>query len=133
MRAVLDIARHPEGRRKQREIAAAAGIPARSLTHVLATLVQGGYLTARAGPRGGYSLTRRPAQISLLEVIETVEGPMKTDACALRGGNCDWERSCEMHDAWSRAQAALLAKLGRTSFQDLLRRATASARNDRAR
>jgi Rrf2 family protein len=123
VRAVLDLARHHDERRKSREIAREMDIPARYLTQILANLVQHGLLDAVAGPTGGYTLARPPENISLLEVVEAAEGPIKLEQCVLRGGPCNWEDVCPVHIPWARAQNALAAQLAATSFADLVRSA----------
>jgi Rrf2 family protein len=131
VRAVLDLARHYGGpRRKSREIAADMEIPERYLPQILALLVRAGVLAAVAGPDGGYSLARDPSQVSLLEVVEVAEGPVRAMECLLRGGPCDWTGVCPLHGSWSRAQEALAAELARTNFGDLARRDAAIERGD---
>lgn len=120
VRAVIDLARHyGDGRRKAREIATVMDIPVRYLPQLLAPLVRRGLLVATAGPEGGYALARDPATISVLEVIEAAEGPLESPRCVLRGGPCDWDETCPLHETWSRARDALAAELARTSFADL--------------
>jgi len=119
VRAVLDLARHHGDRRKAREIAGEMDIPLRYLTQILAMLVQHGLLDALAGPSGGYTLARPPEEITLLEVVEAAEGPIKLEQCVLRGGPCSWEESCPVHIPWAQAQNALAARLAATTFADL--------------
>ncbi len=120
VRALLDVVRHAgAGRRKTREIAADMDIPASYLPQILAGLVRGGYLTAQAGPAGGYSLARPAERITLLEVVEHAEGPTTVDRCILRGGACSWETVCPFHDPWARAQAAFTRVLQETTFADI--------------
>lgn len=120
VRAMLELARYSgQGRRKAREIAPAMDIPERYLPQILANLVRHRLLIATAGPEGGYELARPPAEISLLEVVEAAEGPLATDECLLRGGPCDWENVCPLHQPWARAQQALADQLRRTDFQQL--------------
>jgi Rrf2 family protein len=120
VRAVLDLARHyGTGRRKAREIARVMDIPVRYLPQLLTPLVRGGLVAATAGPEGGYALTREPATVSLLEVIEAAEGPLESPVCVLRGGPCDWAETCPVHEPWSRARSALAAELRGTTFAEL--------------
>lgn len=120
VRAMLDVARHyGQGRRKSREIAAAMDIPERYLPQILANLVHHGLLSALAGPDGGYALQRAPNEVSLLEVVEAAEGSVRSDQCALRGGPCDWDNVCPLHDHWSAAQEAFVSRLQETDFQQL--------------
>ncbi len=120
VRAVLDLARHyGQGRRKSREIASEMEIPRKYLPQVLANLIHHGLLVSAAGPKGGYSLARTPADISLLDVVEAAEGPVEVKQCALRGGPCDWDRVCPLHESWARGQALLSQHLAATSFAAL--------------
>lgn len=120
VRAVIDLARHfGEGRRKAREIATVMDIPVRYLPQLLAPLVRRGLLIATAGPEGGYALARNPASITVLEVIEAAEGPLESPRCVLRGGPCDWDETCPLHETWGRARDALATELGRTTLAEL--------------
>lgn len=120
VRSVLALAR-ARRRLKAREIAAEMHLPEKFLPQVLATLIKAGIVNSVAGPGGGYDLTRPPKDISLLEVIEAAEGPARSEKCVLRGGPCQLDGTCAVHDAWFSAQSALTAKLGRTNFADLRR------------
>ena len=59
------------------KIARAEGIPERFLLHVMKSLVGVGILRSVKGPNGGYRLARAPKDITLLEVIEAVNGPLQ--------------------------------------------------------
>jgi Rrf2 family protein len=121
VRAVLDIARHyGKGRRKARQIATVMDIPGRYATQILADLVRHGLLTAVAGPDGGYTLARAPEEITLLDVVDAVEGPTILDTCVLRGGPCDWTDACPIHVTWWKAQAAFIDVLAGSTFAELV-------------
>jgi len=122
VRAMIHLVRHAsEGRQKARVVAAEMDIPDRYASQILANLVAHDLIHATAGPDGGYELARPAEDISLLEVVEAAEGPIKLERCVLRGGACDWNNVCPVHEAWSRAQQALIAELAGTSFDDLAR------------
>jgi Rrf2 family protein len=121
VRAMLHLARHDGERQKARVVAEEMDIPHRYATQILASLVAEGFLVATAGPAGGYELAKPAHKISLLEVVEAVEGPIRLETCVLRGGSCDWSDVCPVHEAWSRAQQGMIRELGRTSFGDLER------------
>jgi len=119
VRAVLDLSNHNGLRRKSREIAEEMDIPSRYLPQILANLVEHGILTAEAGPTGGYLLARPADDLTLLDVVEAAEGPIRIDQCVLRGGPCDWEESCPVHVPWNRALNALTEELSKTTFAEL--------------
>src|SRR5262245_45980689 len=68
------------------DIAAAHGLPERSLLKCLTPLVSAGVLRSVRGPNGGYRLARPPGEITLLEVIEAVEGPVRAEVPSIPGG-----------------------------------------------
>jgi Rrf2 family protein len=120
VRAVLYLARHP-GRQRRRDISAAMDVPDKYLPQILAALVGGGIARSTVGRAGGYELARPPARISLREVIEVAEGPIRSDKCLLRSGPCYWAEKCAFHNAWTAAGVALSDQLGATTFADLAR------------
>jgi Rrf2 family protein len=122
VRAVLDLAIHyGMGRRKAQEIATTMRIPRKSLARVLADLVHSGLITATAGPDGGYELLRPPSQIHLLDVVEAAEGGIEMNNCILRGIPCGIQGTCPVHEPWSEAQAAMLRRLRKTTFAEIVR------------
>ena len=125
VRATLALALHREGRVKARELATETGVPEKYLPQVLATLIRAGLVGSVAGPDGGYYLERPPEEISLRHVMEAAEGPIRSERCVLRGGDCDG--TCILHDTWQDAQSALITRLDATTFADLLARDAAAA------
>jgi Rrf2 family protein len=96
---------------KAAEIAVAMDIPTGFLHLVLQELQRSGLVTSRSGPNGGYALARRAAAITICEIVESLEGPLDTGECALRGGPCHWEDVCALHRVWSEARLALRERL----------------------
>ena len=120
VRAVVDLARHEgDGRRKTREIAAEMAIPESYLPQILGELVASGLVSSLAGREGGYALARDAGSISMLEVIEAVEGQVELVECVLTGGPCGWENECAVHRFWSSAQDAFRERLAGVSFADV--------------
>lgn len=123
VRAVLFLARRDvAGLRKAREITEEMGVPASYLPAILAQLVGAGLVTSTAGREGGYALARAPEEVTLLEVLEAVEGPVSVSECVLRGGPCSWEHECAVHRFWAAAQDAFRDELATTTFADIAAR-----------
>lgn len=123
VRAVLALARHEgHGLRKAREITDDVEVPATYLPQILGDLVGAGIVTSVAGRDGGYALARPPAEVSLLEVLEAVEGDTQLTECVLQGGPCQWETECAVHRFWADAQEAFRERLAATSFADVAAR-----------
>jgi Rrf2 family transcriptional regulator, iron-sulfur cluster assembly transcription factor len=110
-----------------RRISEAMGIPVRFLAQVLADLQRAGLVEAAPGRSGGYRLSRAAERISLLDVIEAVEGDSRRRTCVLRGGPCGLDGTCDVHDVFFRGQEALLATLERSTLAELAAPATTAA------
>lgn len=102
-------------------IAAATGVPSSFVPQVMGALVRAGLVEARQGRSGGYRLALPAAEITLLGIVEAVEGDSRRTTCILRGGPCSAEGRCRVHDAFFAAQEALLGELGRTTLASLTR------------
>ena len=103
---------HHEHRVRGRDLASQLGTTTQYLPQVLRPLVRAGWIDSTPGPRGGYRLAASPDEVSLLTLIEAMEGPTTPAPCVLRGGPCDAVGDrCALHDPWQRAREALLDEL----------------------
>jgi len=102
-------------------IAATMGIPPRFVAQVMADLVAAGLITARTGRRGGYALARAADSISMLDVVEAVEGDSRRRTCVLRSAPCSAQGKCAVHDIFAAAQDALLDRLATASLASAAR------------
>jgi len=89
----------------------AMDVPTSFLQQVLRALQQAGLVTSRPGPSGGFGLARPADEITVLQIVEALEGPLRTAECALRGGPCHWDDVCALHWVWSSARDALCDEL----------------------
>jgi Rrf2 family iron-sulfur cluster assembly transcriptional regulator len=89
------------------------------LAQVMTPLVQEGWVTSQPGRSGGYELAIDPRTVSVLQVIEAVEGPTDTETCVLRLERCSASEPCVAHAAWSRARGAFLDQLSATPLSIL--------------
>lgn len=105
--------------RKMREVALEMGLPLTYAPQIFGRLVRAELATARAGPSGGYRLSRDPAEITLLAVVEAGEGELAPKRCALRGGPCQWTDVCALHNSWSRATSAVREALESTTLAEI--------------
>jgi Rrf2 family transcriptional regulator, iron-sulfur cluster assembly transcription factor len=107
------------GRMKSAELAEALGTTAGFIPQVLGPLVERGWVASVPGPTGGYEAAVAPARLSVLDVIEAVEGPTVTGRCVLVDRPCSEGGHCTLHQPWGRARTGLLDELGRTPLADL--------------
>ncbi len=112
IRAVLALSRAGDGERLSvRRIAADERIPERFLPLVMGDLVRAGLVEGTVGRTGGYRLAKPSAKISLLEVVEAVEGDSRRRVCVLRGGPCALAAVCDVHAVFAAAQDEVLGRL----------------------
>jgi Rrf2 family protein len=90
-----------------REIGRKMAVPEDFLAKILKQLVDQGLVRSTRGPRGGYALGRPAADISFLDVIEAVEGPVALNVC-LDDEGCLREPSCTMASVWREGQEKML-------------------------
>jgi Rrf2 family protein len=119
VRTVYELARHEPGAIVQtREIAAAQHLPEQYLAKVIQSLARAGLLRTSRGNQGGVSLTRPPAQISVREVFEAVDGPLELHRCGQRPEPCG-AVPCGTHDFWERVERLLAGELDGMDFEAL--------------
>ena len=121
VRLALVLAREDGRQTTGSELATLTGVPSAYLPQVIGDLVRAGIVANRRGRHGGYRLGRAPADVSLLDVVEAVEGDGRRTTCVVRGGPCRRDGACEVHDAFFRAQEALFDSLGAVSLADVVR------------
>jgi Rrf2 family protein len=102
-----------------RRIAEHMEIPERFLPRVLSDLTHAGIVEAQIGRSGGYRLQEAPERISILQLIETIEGASRSDVCVLRQRGCDARQPCAFHPVWDAAQTAFISALTTATLADL--------------
>lgn len=126
--ALIDLASAAESRPlATRELAENRGIPAAFLEQLLADLRRAGLVRSTRGPRGGFALTRSADQVTALEIVEALEGPIAPSVCA--PGACGREDGCAAASVWGEVSGAVRDSL---SAFTLARLAAEQARLDRA-
>jgi len=98
------------------QIAKEQEIPASFLAKIISTLLKAKILETSRGARGGVSLARFPSEISLLDVVEAIDGEILLNECVSNSGKCSKESDCPLKPIWSEAQAVLVDKLRSTTF-----------------
>lgn len=100
-----------KGSMQSSDLAAAIDTTQTYLPQIMSPLVKMGWVDSKRGPTGGYVLATDPMTISVLDLIEAVEGETDTDTCVLRGGPCGGLDQCAIHEPWKAARTALLKEL----------------------
>lgn len=117
--ALVELAcRHGAGPTSAREISRRQDVPATFLEQLLVALRRAGLVTAVRGAHGGFELGRDPGAVTVLDVVEALEGPLAPTICA-QEGNCQRSHACAAGVIWEKAAANLRAVLEGTTLADL--------------
>ena len=96
------LAARPGGVLSAAELAEQSGLEIPTVAKVLRPLAQAGLVEGFRGAGGGYRLARDAAAISLVEIVEAMEGPLGMTECSLHDGACGIEQSCGVRANWRR-------------------------------
>ena len=118
VRALLALDRAPE-RVKSEALAAELDTTAGFVPQVVGPLVKRGWVRSDPGPRGGYSVTALLDDVSVLDVIEAIDGPTDGGRCVVVDGPCGRAPHCALHAAWARARDELVGHLSAQSMASL--------------
>jgi FeS assembly SUF system regulator len=121
--AMRHLAEHSaDGSHSATDLAEEYGIPQEALAKILQKLVRAGLLTSQQGIRGGYMLARDARQISALEVIRAIDGPLFLTSCSSdKRGDCEQTDRCTVREPLRRVGESIQEVLGRLSIYDMSR------------
>jgi len=117
IRAVLYISKLGANQRAATsQIALEQHIPPSFLAKIISQLSIAGLLQTSRGARGGVTLARLPEEISLLDVVESIDGPIALNECVNDENACSFGEDCPLRPIWCDAQDDLVQRLKSTTF-----------------
>ncbi len=123
VRILLDLAlNEQETPRMIREIAESQKISEKYISRLIIELRRAGLVQSVRGSRGGYRLAQRPADLTLLKIIETMEGPIRLVECLSTPEYCQQSDDCVARSVWDLVNHDIRQKLESLTLQDLLDR-----------
>ena len=120
IRAMLALTKAPDGLLSSRKIAEEMKIPPRFLPQIMGDLTRAGLVDAHPGRAGGYKLAKSASAVTLLTVIEAVEGDPHRQICVMRGTPCGHDGECGVHDIFYAAETSLLQRLDGATLQGVV-------------
>ena len=124
LRMMTEFARgYGQGPRSLADVAEVEHLPLAYLEQLAAQLRRGGLIESTRGVHGGYSLSRRPEEISVLDVVQVVEGEVAPVECVASGyvhGSCIREGDCASRGLWSKLKQSIDSVLSQTSIAELV-------------
>jgi Rrf2 family protein len=121
LRAMIYLAKiEPNQRAATSQIAQVQQIPPSFLAKIISQLSIAGLIHTSRGARGGVTLARAPEDISILEVVEAIDGPIALNECTSASGTCQFGDDCAMRPIWCNTQDELISKLRSTTFAQVI-------------
>jgi Rrf2 family protein len=102
-----------------RDIAEQYDIPIELMAKVLQRLVRTGLLMSTQGTRGGYTLSRPAASISVADVIQAIDGPLTVTACTTEKSDCEQYSKCSIRDSLWQIRERIAAALGTVTLSEM--------------
>ena len=125
VRLMVHLATLPEGTKVPvAELARVGSAPETFISKLLQRLVRIGMLNSSRGTGGGFMLAIQPQNVTLLDVVEAIEGPLQLNLCLPGEQTCNRKSFCSVHPVWLEAQTALKNVLQGTSIEKLARAST---------
>ncbi len=123
--ALFELALHSDGSPLQaKAIAQSQHIPPRFLEQVLSSLRKAGLIESVRGAQGGYHLARPPEEIRIIDVLESIDGPILSAGCVSDNGDTECEHEvllgdCILKPIWQEVRSGVMAVLNSLTLADL--------------
>jgi len=128
LRTVLFLTKQePNQRISTSRIAKEKKIPNSFLAKIISQLSIAGLIHTSRGAHGGVSLSKPTEKISMLDVVEAIDGPVTLNECVAHPDECEFGVDCPLHEVWCKSQAELVENLRTAHFDKFVK----SNHNDR--
>ena len=107
--------------RSARDLAEESRLPRPTVSKVLKVLARNGLLEAHRGVKGGFTLARRPEEVTVADVVSALEGPIGVTECTAHAGRCGLERICVVRSNWRTINRAVIEALRKVTLAEMAR------------
>lgn len=120
IRAFVHLAEVPEGKYAMvKNIAEESETPTHFLAKILQQLARKGFLRSSKGPTGGFTLRRPADEITVLEIVDAIDGLSEYQRCPSGMTECNDEAPCGMHESWKALRSSILEYMEDTTIADV--------------
>lgn len=98
----------------------ATGVPQQYLEQLLGNLRRAGLVKTVRGAQGGYQLAKEPSQVTMLNILDAMEGPIELSECMSSEHHCGRACDCRVRKVWSRLTDSINRELASVSLGDML-------------
>jgi len=122
LRTVLFLANQPKGKNVPTSlIAKEKNIPTSFLAKIISQLSIAGLIHTFRGAHGGVSLAKPTGNLSMLDVVEAIDGPIALNDCITNPDECEFGEGCPLHDVWCKSQEELVGQLSHAYFDKFVK------------
>ena len=131
VRVMVHLASLPPGTRVQKNaLVELSEAPQSFLSKVLQRMVARDLITSWRGSGGGFELAGPADQVSVLNVVEAIDGPIHLNLCVPGAGGCERSLACAVHPVWVEAREVLAKVLNKATMAKLARRRRSAQESD---
>ncbi len=103
-----------------KDIAKRQNISPRYLEHIMLSLKKGGLVRSVSGAKGGFMLQKPPSDITVLDIVTILEGPLNFVPCLENTDNCDRATYCSVRELWNKMKITMTNTLKSTTLKELV-------------
>lgn len=120
VKAMIALAERPDENQGAAAIAERVGAPPNYLGKLLQGMVAHGLVTSQKGMGGGFRLAKRPEEITLYDVVESIDHVSRWEGCFMGNEVCSPDQPCAMHERWEKVRSGYLELLRESHIADLV-------------
>jgi len=121
VRILLDLARHENGNpRLIRDIAESQQISEKYISRLIIDLRRAGMVRSIRGAKGGFRLAKSPREVTLLDIVEVMEGPLSIVDCVRAPEKCPRCHRCVTREIWDNLNADIRTSMRKVTLQDII-------------
>ncbi len=130
LRLMVDLAmKHGKGPIYLKDVSRSQEISEKYLSQIIIPLKTAGLVKSFRGAHGGYTLSRDPEKINLLEIVSTLEGTLNLVECVTSPAECSRNTTCAAQDVWCQVARAMTQTLAGLTLADMVQRQQALAKS----
>ncbi len=120
LRMILQLAENPGKPVRIKEVASCQDISPKYLEQIMIVLKSSGFVDSMRGPRGGYTLAKDPAEITVGSIIRAMEGNLSIECVVSGGASCDRSADCKTHMLWTKIDKAVSDIVDTVTLKDMV-------------
>jgi len=118
-RILVHMAKDEKGLYSAQQLHKDIDVPERYLRRLLTDLSKSGFIKSTQGRQGGFTFARDISTITLLQIVEAIDGLESINECILGYKTCAFNHLCPMHDVWEETKLKVIETLSKTTLREI--------------